>query len=112
VCLKLVVFLVLLYHVVCPNPRAAVWDRSTDFLPAGASVIETHFGRIEDLRTDNTTNKNTDQLGYTDAPVNLHTDQPFIADPPGTVPFPARLGSVLVSASIYMCVYERESVCA
>lgn len=45
-------------------------------------VVETHFGRIEDLRTDNTTNKNTDQLGYTDAPVDLHTDQPFIEVPP------------------------------
>ncbi|CAF0915231.1 unnamed protein product [Adineta ricciae] len=54
-----------------------------DFLPCGASVVETHFGRIEDLRTDNTTNKNNDQLGYTDAAINLHTDQPFIADPPG-----------------------------
>ncbi len=46
-------------------------------------MVETHFGRIEDLRTDNTTNQNTDQLGYTDAAINLHTDQPFIADPPG-----------------------------
>jgi gamma-butyrobetaine dioxygenase/trimethyllysine dioxygenase len=45
-------------------------------------VIETHFGRIEDLRTDNTTNANTDQLGYTDAPVDLHTDQPFLPEPP------------------------------
>lgn len=56
---------------------------SKEFLPCGASVVETHFGRIEDLRTDNTTNQNTDQLGYTDAAINLHTDQPFIADPPG-----------------------------
>lgn len=48
-------------------------------------MVETHFGRIEDLRTDNTTNKNNDQLGYTDAAINLHTDQPFIADPPGTL---------------------------
>jgi gamma-butyrobetaine dioxygenase/trimethyllysine dioxygenase len=48
----------------------------------GMRVVETHFGRIEDLRTDNTTNKNTDQLGYTDAPVDLHTDQPFIDEPP------------------------------
>jgi gamma-butyrobetaine dioxygenase/trimethyllysine dioxygenase len=48
----------------------------------GLQVTETHFGRIEDLRTDNTTNRNTDQLGYTDAPVDLHTDQPFIARPP------------------------------
>ncbi|CAF3753383.1 unnamed protein product [Rotaria socialis] len=54
-----------------------------DFLPCGASVVETHFGRIEDLRTDNITNEHTDQLGYTDAAINLHTDQPFIADPPG-----------------------------
>ncbi len=45
-------------------------------------VIPTHFGRIEDLRTDNTTNQNTDQLGYTDAVVDLHTDQPFIEHPP------------------------------
>lgn len=54
-----------------------------DFLPSDKSVIETHFGRIEDLRTDNTTNKNNDQLGYTNAGVNLHTDQPFIESPPG-----------------------------
>lgn len=49
---------------------------------AGLSVVGTHFGRIEDLRTDNTTNANTDQLGYTDAPVDLHTDQPFLDRPP------------------------------
>ncbi|SEU13215.1 TauD/TfdA family dioxygenase [Stigmatella erecta] len=48
----------------------------------GLSVIETHFGRIEDLRTDNTTNRNTDQLGYTDSAVQLHTDQPFLERPP------------------------------
>ncbi len=48
----------------------------------GLMVTPSHFGRIEDLRTDNTTNRNTDQLGYTDAPVDLHTDQPFIAQPP------------------------------
>jgi gamma-butyrobetaine dioxygenase/trimethyllysine dioxygenase len=42
----------------------------------------THFGAIEDLRTDNTTNANTDQLGYTDAPIELHTDQPFLEHPP------------------------------
>ena len=41
-----------------------------------------HFGYIEDLKTNNTTNKNTDQLGYTNAGIALHTDQPFIADPP------------------------------
>jgi len=52
------------------------------FQSAGLTVIATHFGRIEDLRTDNTTNANTDQLGYTDAPVDLHTDQPFIDKPP------------------------------
>lgn len=48
----------------------------------GLSVRTTHFGRIEDLRTDNTTNANTDQLGYTDATIDLHTDQPFLEDPP------------------------------
>ena len=52
--------------------------------PSGPAleVIGTHFGRIEDLRTDNVTNANTDQLGYTDAPIDLHTDQPFLASPP------------------------------
>ncbi|RYE90190.1 MAG: gamma-butyrobetaine dioxygenase [Myxococcales bacterium] len=48
----------------------------------GLRVIGTHFGRIEDLRTDNTTNANTDQLGYTDAGIELHTDQPFLDTPP------------------------------
>lgn len=52
------------------------------FAAAGLRVIPTHFGRIEDLRTDNSTNVNTDQLGYTDAPVDLHTDQPFLEHPP------------------------------
>jgi len=54
-----------------------------ELLPEGGEVIPTHFGRIEDLKTDNKTNMNTDQLGYTDAAVNLHTDQPFIEKPPG-----------------------------
>jgi gamma-butyrobetaine dioxygenase/trimethyllysine dioxygenase len=49
---------------------------------AGLEVRGTHFGRIEDLRTDNTTNENTDQLGYTDAAIEPHTDQPFLAAPP------------------------------
>lgn len=48
----------------------------------GLELVGSHFGRIEDLRTDNTTNQNNDQLGYTDAPVDLHTDQAFIAHPP------------------------------
>lgn len=48
----------------------------------GLRVIGTHFGRIEDLRTDNTTNANTDQLGYTDVALGLHTDQPFLDEPP------------------------------
>ncbi|WNG37409.1 gamma-butyrobetaine dioxygenase [Archangium violaceum] len=52
------------------------------FTREGLSVIETHFGRIEDLRTDNTTNRNTDQLGYTDSAIQLHTDQPFLERPP------------------------------
>eukprot|EP00047_Mylnosiga_fluctuans_P015555 m.47517 g.47517 ORF g.47517 m.47517 type:complete len:379 (+) comp5985_c1_seq2:42-1178(+) len=53
-----------------------------NFAHGGLHVIPTHFGDIEDLRTDNTTNKNNDQLGYTNAAVELHTDQPFIAKPP------------------------------
>jgi gamma-butyrobetaine dioxygenase len=52
------------------------------FGAAGLAVVGTHFGRVEDLRTDNTTNANTDQLGYTDAPIELHTDQPFLDHPP------------------------------
>ncbi|MBL8636856.1 MAG: TauD/TfdA family dioxygenase [Myxococcales bacterium] len=52
------------------------------FSIAGLSVVGTHFGRIEDLRTDNTTNQNTDQLGYTDASIEAHTDQPFLDEPP------------------------------
>ncbi len=52
------------------------------FLAHGLRVIGTHFGRIEDLRTDNTTNANTDQLGYTDAAIGPHTDQPFLDAPP------------------------------
>lgn len=52
------------------------------FAEAGLEIIGTHFGRIEDLRTDNTTNQNTDQLGYTSAGLDLHTDQPFLDRPP------------------------------
>jgi gamma-butyrobetaine dioxygenase/trimethyllysine dioxygenase len=52
------------------------------FATYGLKVVETHFGRIEDLRVDNSTNTNTDQLGYTDAPVGLHSDQPFLEEPP------------------------------
>jgi Taurine catabolism dioxygenase TauD, TfdA family len=52
------------------------------FVALGLRVIGTHFGRIEDLRTDNSTNANTDQLGYTDAPIEPHTDQPFLDEPP------------------------------
>ncbi len=52
------------------------------FVSSGLHVRGTHFGRIEDLRTDNVTNQNTDQLGYTDAGIELHTDQPFLDDPP------------------------------
>ncbi|KAJ3219476.1 hypothetical protein HDU67_000888 [Dinochytrium kinnereticum] len=55
-----------------------------DFLPPGKDVIHTHFGRIEDLMpSKNTTNQNTDQLGYTGSEVEVHTDQPFIPNPPG-----------------------------
>jgi gamma-butyrobetaine dioxygenase len=58
-------------------------DRLIDALAGDdLEVFGSHFGRIEDLRTDNTTNQNNDQLGYTDAPVDLHTDQPFLPHPP------------------------------
>lgn len=63
-------------------PEAATEPLIAAFEAAGLRVIGTHFGRIEDLRTDNTTNQNTDQLGYTDAPIGLHTDQPFLEQPP------------------------------
>jgi len=58
------------------EPLVAAFERT------GVGIVETHFGRIEDLRTDNTTNRNTDQLGYTDAAIQLHTDQPFLDRPP------------------------------
>ena len=70
---------------------APAWGRSPEddteplidaFVAAGLSIVGTHFGRVEDLRTDNTTNENTDQLGYTDAGIELHTDQPFLDAPP------------------------------
>jgi gamma-butyrobetaine dioxygenase/trimethyllysine dioxygenase len=48
----------------------------------GGEVFESCYGRIEDLKTNNTTNKNNDQLGYTNAAVDLHTDLPFIDSPP------------------------------
>lgn len=68
------------------QPPAAPEDETESILAAiasrGLAVVGTHFGRIEDLRTDNTTNQNTDQLGYTDAAVELHTDQPFLERPP------------------------------
>ena len=64
------------------SPEAATEPLINAFESAGLRVIATHFGRIEDLRTDNTTNQNTDQLGYTDAPIGLHTDQPFLEHPP------------------------------
>ena len=68
--------------VVVRNAGADTETLIGEFAGSRLQVVETHFGRIEDLRTDNTTNKNTDQLGYTDAPVDLHTDQPFIEEPP------------------------------
>ena len=63
-----------------PEDETEAWI--TAFERRGLRVIGTHFGRIEDLRTDNTTNANTDQLGYTDAAIGLHTDQPFLDEPP------------------------------
>ncbi len=63
------------------------WGEDTEaliglFEQANLKVRETHFGRIEDLKTDNTTNKNTDQLGYTNSAVDLHSDQTYLEDPP------------------------------
>jgi gamma-butyrobetaine dioxygenase/trimethyllysine dioxygenase len=63
-------------------PEDATEPLIAAFEALGLRTIATHFGRVEDLRTDNTTNHNTDQLGYTDAPVHLHTDQPFLDAPP------------------------------
>ncbi len=63
-----------------PEAETEAW---IDVLGArGLRIIGTHFGRIEDLRTDNTTNTNIDQLGYTNAAIELHTDQPFLDEPP------------------------------
>jgi gamma-butyrobetaine dioxygenase len=64
------------------NPEAETEPWIAALEARGYRVIPTHFGRIEDLRTDNTTNANTDQLGYTDAGIGLHTDQPFLDEPP------------------------------
>ena len=63
----------------CPLDAEQLIARFTtrDFIIRG-----THFGEIEDLKTDNTTNQNTDQLGYTNSAVDLHTDQPYIENPP------------------------------
>jgi gamma-butyrobetaine dioxygenase/trimethyllysine dioxygenase len=63
-----------------PDTETEAWIAALQ--ARGLRVIGTHFGRIEDLRTDNTTNANTDQLGYTDAAIGLHTDQPFLDVPP------------------------------
>lgn len=65
-----------------PSPVEETEQIIEAFERRGLDVVGTHFGRIEDLRTDNTTNQNTDQLGYTDAAVDLHTDQPFLDAPP------------------------------
>src|SRR4051812_9680726 len=59
-----------------PETETETWIAALE--QRGLRTIATHFGRIEDLRTDNVTNANTDQLGYTDARIQLHTDQPFL----------------------------------
>jgi gamma-butyrobetaine dioxygenase/trimethyllysine dioxygenase len=63
-----------------PEDETEAWIAALE--ASGLGLVGTHFGRIEDLRTDNTTNANTDQLGYTDAAIGLHTDQPFLDQPP------------------------------
>lgn len=76
-------------------------ERLADQLAArGYSITTTHFGRIEDLRTDNTTNANTDQLGYTDAAIDLHTDQPFLEHPPRYQMLHAMRGADVGGASL------------
>ena len=67
---------------VAPAPEDETELLIEAFAKRGLTITSTHFGRIEDLRTDNTSNANTDQLGYTDAAIDLHTDQPFIEHPP------------------------------
>jgi gamma-butyrobetaine dioxygenase len=67
-------------EVAAPASETEAWIAALE--AQALRVIGTHFGRIEDLRTDNTTNANTDQLGYTDAALGLHTDQPFLDEPP------------------------------
>ncbi|HEX4421163.1 MAG TPA: TauD/TfdA family dioxygenase [Kofleriaceae bacterium] len=62
-----------------PEAETAAWIAALE--SRGLGVIASHAGRIEDLRTD-TTNAHTDQLGYTDAAIDLHTDQPFLDEPP------------------------------
>lgn len=65
------------------NRGADTEDVIHDFIDPEANVIPTHFGRIEHLRTDNTENENNDQLGYTNSPVRLHTDQCYTDEVPG-----------------------------
>ena len=48
----------------------------------GLKIINSHFGRFEDLKIENKTNKNIDQLGYTKHEIDLHTDLPFYNYPP------------------------------
>lgn len=67
-------------EIAAPEAETEAWIDA--FAARGLRTTATHFGRIEDLRTDNTTNTNTDQLGYTDAGIDLHTDQPFLDAPP------------------------------
>lgn len=64
------------------DPQAETERWIDALLASGLAVTNTHFGRIEDLRPDNTTGQNTDQLGYTDSAIQLHTDQPFLDEPP------------------------------
>ena len=48
-------------------------------------LFESHFGRYEDIQPKefNTTNSlMNDQLGYTYDEIDLHTDQPFLENPP------------------------------
>jgi gamma-butyrobetaine dioxygenase/trimethyllysine dioxygenase len=65
-----------------PTPEAETEAWIAALEARGLGVVTSHFGRIEELRPDNRTNAHTDQLGSTDAAIDLHTDQPFLAEPP------------------------------
>ncbi len=63
-----------------PEAETEAWIAALE--SRGLRVIGTPFGRVADLRTDDATQANPAPLGDTDAAIGLHTDQPFLDDPP------------------------------